>query len=213
MTLKDYETPYGPLTVDKDLYTEIKSHLWYDPLEDEWVHRREHSLEFQALWLKFLWKEKTPSWVPLLCSSFDRFCSDRPPSSVPTVEKAVSRVGEALAARAKAGQKILILAGVDMAHVGPHFGDDLSLGPELESRVQREDHASLAHALNLDADAFYLSVVADGHWRKVCGLSALYTALRWIKAIGGASTPGRLLTYGQAPDPRGGLVSFAGAIF
>jgi len=104
-----------------------------------------------------------------------------------------------------------VLAGVDLAHVGPHFGDELKLGPEVEKKVEAEDRASMEHALKLDADPFYLSVVADGHWRKVCGLSALYTSVRWLKALG--AKPGELLTYGQAPDPRGGLVSFAGAIY
>jgi len=56
--------------------------------------------------------------------------------------------------------------------------------------------------------------VAGDHWRRVCGLSSLYTGLRLIKELGGASaSPGRLLAYGQAPDPAGGLVSFASALF
>ena len=99
---------------------------------------------------------------------------------------------------------------------GPHFGDELEPGSELSGRVEAEDRASLAHALKLDADAFYLSVVKDGHWRKVCGLSALYTALRLIEAMRGKNAPGaagELLSYGQASDPRGGIVSFASAVF
>jgi hypothetical protein len=48
----------------------------------------------------------------------------------------------------------------------------------------------------------------------VCGLSSLYTGLRLIKDLeGSAAQPGRLLAYGQAPDPAGGLVSFASALF
>ena len=101
--------------------------------------------------------------------------------------------------------------GVDLAHVGPRFGDEIDLNPALEKRIEDEDRKSLAHALKLEADPFYLSVVADGHWRKVCGLSATYTALRWLKLLG--APEGRLLTYGQAPDPSGGIVSFASLIF
>ena len=65
----------------------------------------------------------------------------------------------------------------------------------------------------MDADGFYLSVVKDDHWRKVCGLSALYTALRWVKDASVGAAKGELLTYGQAPDPAGGLVSFTSAIY
>lgn len=213
MTRKAYETPYGPINVDAGLYDEIQGQLWYDAQDDEWVHLREHSLEFQALWLKFLWREKTPPWVPILCSSFERFSPDRPPSGAPAVEGAIRKIGLSLAQRAKT-QRILVLAGVDLAHVGPRFGDDIELGPEVEKKIEEEDRGSLEHAALLDADRFYLSVVANGHWRKVCGLSALYTSLRWIKALGGEnSPPGKLLSYGQAPDPMGGIVSFASAIF
>lgn len=210
LTRKEYETPWGPMAVDRELYDDIASSLWYDPCADELVHRKEHSLEFQAVWLRFLWRDKTPPWVPILCSTFERWAHDRAPSTVRTVDEALSRVAEKLRGRGKS-RRILILAGVDLAHVGPRFGDDLELNPELERRIEAEDRKSLEHALALDAEKFYLSVIADGHWRKVCGLSATYTALRWLKALGAPA--GRLLTYGQAPDPAGGIVSFTSLIY
>jgi AmmeMemoRadiSam system protein B len=213
LTRKEYETPLGAVRCDAGLFDQFKTALWYDPLDDEAVHRREHSLEFQALWLRRVWGAKTPPWLPVLCSSFERWADANSPSSVSTVEGALKELGEGLAERAKKGQRILILAGIDLAHVGPRFGDELKLGPELEARVEKEDRASLEKALALDAEGFYASVVADGHWRKVCGLSAAYTALRLLSAMTGGKAKGSLLTYGQAPDPMGGLVSFAGAAF
>ncbi|MBI5242286.1 MAG: AmmeMemoRadiSam system protein B [Elusimicrobia bacterium] len=211
MTRKDYETPYGPIPTSQELYEDIRNQLWYDPAEEEWVHRNEHSLEYQALWLKFLWREKTPPWVPILVSSFERFCPDKPPSSAGSVEEALRNIGELLARRAKE-RKILILAAVDLAHVGPKFGDDLELDVELKKKLEAEDRATLERAMALDADGFYLSGIAEGGWRKLCGLSALYTSLRWLKALG-AKGPGELLRYGQASDPMGGIVSFASAVF
>ncbi|MBI4676401.1 MAG: AmmeMemoRadiSam system protein B [Elusimicrobia bacterium] len=212
-TRKAYETPYGPMAVDAALYDEVKKAIWYDPLEDEWVHRMEHSLEFQAVWLKHVWRDKTPAWLPILVSPFERFCPDKPPSTVETVEGALRRVGGALKSRADAGARILFLAGVDLAHVGPRFGDDEMPGPEMEGRIEKEDRRSLDLALALKADDFYLSVVEGGSWRKVCGLSAVYTALRWMEAVSGGRASGHLLSYGQAGDPMGGIVSFAAAIF
>jgi AmmeMemoRadiSam system protein B len=213
-TNKSYETPYGPVPVAAGVYKDLQSCLWYDVAVDQSVHRTEHSLEFQALWLKYLWRDNTPPWVPILCSSFDPFCSDRAPSTIASIENAINAMGAALKARQDKGEKVMILAGVDLAHVGPRFGDELKLGAELEARVEKEDRVALDLALKGDADAMYLAVVADGHWRKWCGLSAIYTALRLMKILSPAgSIHGELLTYAQAPDPAGGLVSFTGALF
>ena len=134
------------------------------------------------------------------------------PSKIPTIEKAIKDLGEVLKGEIAKGRTVMILNGIDLAHVGLRFGDDLEITPELEKKIETEDRKSLVDALSLDADGFYKSIVANEHWRKVCGLSALYTGLRLMKAIG-ATKPGQLLTYGQAPDPAGGLVSFASAIY
>jgi AmmeMemoRadiSam system protein B len=211
-TPKSYETPFGPMEVDDDLYQKLSSRVWYEPRADEWVHKNEHSLEFQAVWLKYLWREKAPKWIPILVSSFERFSPSEAPSTIPTIEKALKDFGEVLKAELAKGRTVMILNGIDLAHVGARFGDDLEITPELEKKIETEDRKSLVDALALDADGFYKSVVADDHWRKVCGLSALYTGLRLMKAIG-AVKPGRLLSYGQAPDPAGGVVSFASAIY
>ncbi|MCG3204703.1 MAG: hypothetical protein KCHDKBKB_01418 [Elusimicrobia bacterium] len=213
VTKKEYETPYGPVAASPDLVEDFKTSLWYDISSDQWVHRTEHSLEFQALWLKYLWRDKTPPWVPVLCSSFDSFCSDRAPSSIPSVHEGLKKLGEKLKARQKAGQKIMILAGIDLAHVGPRFGDNEKLGPELEKRVEAEDRKSLELALKGSADEMFLSVMEGGHWRKWCGLSALYTGLQLSRYLTDEPLNGRLLTYGQAPDPAGGLVSFTSLFY
>jgi MEMO1 family protein len=211
MTRKSYETPLGPVEVDSELYDAVRRKLWYDPLEDEWVHAKEHSLEFQALWLRHVWRSETPKWLPVLCSSFERFCGDRPPSAVPTVEGALAEIGGLLADLSRKGRRVLVLAGVDFAHVGRRFGDELDVDDTQRKRIEAADRASIGRALALDADAFFLSGVGEGAWRKVCGLSALYTSLRWIKALGGDA--GRELAYAQADDPAGGVVSFASAVF
>ncbi len=213
LTKKNYETPYGPVALSEELFNDFKDSLWYDVTVDQWTHRTEHSLEFQALWLKYLWRDKTPSWLPVLCSSFDRFCSDRAPSSIETMEHGILKIAEKLKARQKAGQKIMLLAGVDLSHVGPRFGDEEKLGPELEKKVEQADLKSLDLALQGKPDEFYLSVVENGHWRKWCGLSAIYTTLRLAKELSDKPLSGRRLAYQQSPDPMGGLVSYTSVIF
>jgi hypothetical protein len=213
-TPKKYETPFGAMEVDDELYGDLSRKVWYEPRADEWVHKSEHSLEFQAVWLRYLWRDKTPPWVPILVSSFDRFCHDATPSKIPTIEKALKDFGAVVRAHQDKGRRVMVLCGVDLAHVGPRFGDEEQVTPEMERKIEDEDRASLVDAMALDADGFYRSVVAGDHWRRVCGLSSLYTGLRLIKDLeGSASQPGRLLSYGQAPDPAGGVVSFASALF
>lgn len=214
MTRKAYQTPYGPMEVDESLYEEIGKALWYDPLEEEWVHAKEHSLEFQALWLKHIWMKNTPKWVPILCSAFENFTEAGAPSSVPSIEEAINKIGGILAERKKRGQKVLVLAGVDLAHIGRKFGDDLDITDEVKTKVEALDRKSLEDALKLEADPFFLAGAGQNAWRKICGLSATYTALRWIRALhANGSAKSRLLSYGQAPDPAGGIVSFTSAIF
>jgi hypothetical protein len=213
-TPKKYETPFGAMELDDSLYNDLASKVWYEPRADEWVHKNEHSLEFQAVWLRYLWRDKTPPWVPILVSSFERFSPDEAPSKIPTIEKALKDFGAVVRAHRDKGRRVMVLCGIDLAHVGPRFGDEEDVTPELERKIEDEDRKSLVDALALDADGFYRSVVAGDHWRRVCGLSSLYTGLRLIKDLEGASSsPGRLLAYGQAPDPAGGVVSFASALF
>ncbi len=211
-TPKDYETPLGALRVDGELYDALSKKVWYEPRADEWVHKNEHSLEFQAVWLRRLWGDQAPPWVPILVSSFARYAGEDAPSKAPEIEKALNDFGAVLREQAARGRRVLVLCGVDFAHVGPRFGDELEITPELEKKIEDTDRKSLVDALTLDADGFYRAGVGEGAWRKVCGLSALYTGLRLIKSLDGTQ-PGRLLDYGQAPDPAGGVVSFASAVF
>jgi AmmeMemoRadiSam system protein B len=211
-TKKSYATPYGPMEVDVDLYKEFQDTLWYPADAEEPVHRTEHSLEFQALWLKYLWRERAPKWLPVLCSSFEIWAENDVPSKLANVDAALKAFGQKLRARQAKGQRILLLAGVDLAHVGPRFGDEIELTPAVEKKIEDEDALSMTLALKGDADGFYRSVMQDGHWRKVCGLSALYTTLRLLKEIA-PSAEGKKLTYGQAPDPLGGIVSFVSAVY
>ena len=58
-----------------------------------------------------------------------------------------------LAEEERKGRKVLVLNGIDLAHVGPRFGDELELTPELRKKIEGEDRASLVSALAHDAGA------------------------------------------------------------
>ncbi len=211
MTKKDYETPYGNIETDMDLYLRFKEILWYEPDEEEIFHRTEHSLEFQALWLKYIWREKTPKWLAILTSSYERFATDSPPSSIQNIED-MFRGLEKIVEETSKDKKVMILAAVDFSHVGHRFGDDVEVSDELKKEIENKDREKIKHILNLDPDGFYMSVISEKNSTKICGLSPLYAALRAIRALK-PNKPGVLLDYAQADDPFGGFVSFASIIF
>ena len=105
-TPKKYETPFGAMQVDSELYDDLAAKVWYDPRADEWVHKSEHSLEFQAAWLRHLWGDDTPPWVPILVSSFERFAPDEVPSKIPTIEKALKDLEEVRSAQVELHHRV-----------------------------------------------------------------------------------------------------------
>jgi len=175
-------------------------------LEDhEVVHRSEHSIEFQAVFLRHAHRDGDLRIVPILCSAFEAVPRDRSPSQDARVEETIGALAETMRT---SGRKVMIVAGVDFAHVGPRFGDDTPIDEKLVKWMTAGDSESLRHVVAGDAEGFWTSVVKDGNKRHVCGLTATYTALRLLGGSGGS-----LKRYGFAPDPAGGIVSFASAVF
>jgi AmmeMemoRadiSam system protein B len=211
-TKKEYETPYGNIQVDNELYVKFKEVLWYEPDEEEFFHKDEHSLEFQALWLKYIWRDKTPKWLPILVTDFERFCEKNPPSKIEYIEKFFNSAEIILKELLNQNKKVLILAGVDFSHVGPRFGDDIEITTEIKKTIEEYDKKILNLALELKADEFFLNVAETENETNICGLSATYSALRFIKSIN-PNAKGKFLDYSQADDPFGGFVSFASMVF
>jgi AmmeMemoRadiSam system protein B len=162
--------------------------------EDELAHRREHSVEFQVVFLQYLLGARREfSIVPLLVSSFHDFIqSGTEPIDDPEVARFVAAVKEAEAA---SGKKVAYIGGIDLCHVGPQFGDP---GPVLDATladVLRFDEGLLRRAEAADASGWFGHAAGVKDRYRVCGLSATYTMLH---AMGPAS--GRLLKYHQAVD-------------
>ena len=107
-------------------------------------------------------------------------------------------------------QRLSVIAGADLAHVGRRFGDAFDVDNTLVSAVEASDREDLQHVLAGDADCFYQSVMRDQNRRRVCGLNCIYAALRTVH---GSIRDGELLHYDYAHDPAGGIVSFADILF
>ncbi|MGH7163733.1 MAG: AmmeMemoRadiSam system protein B, partial [Planctomycetota bacterium] len=70
---KDFATPFGTVRHDPVFLDSLEGRLGASLLEGQVVHRNEHSVEFQALWLAHLWPGDPPAIVPLLVGSFHDF--------------------------------------------------------------------------------------------------------------------------------------------
>jgi hypothetical protein len=206
LTRKDFDTPLGPVAVDRDLAEAVAARAGQDCFGSELAHRTEHSIEFQAVFLRYLLGDRRPFTIlPVLASYAHQALADgRPPEDDPRVPRFVDALRDAVA---RAGRRVAYVAGADLAHVGPRFGDPAPIGRAELARVESEDRAMLAEVEAGDADAFFRAVARDNDRRRICGLSPIHALL---VTLGG--TPGRLRRYGQWPDPQG-VVTFASVVF
>jgi AmmeMemoRadiSam system protein B len=205
LTAKGYETPFGVLEVDRPLLDRLTARYPYDAFAHEPVHRAEHSIEFQAVVLAYLARGRRITILPVLTGSLEALCGRDSPSSVPQVEAFIAALREAAAAL---GRPVRVVGGVDLSHVGPRFGDAEPVGPQLAASARAFDLDALGRVAAGDAEGFWRAVAGDGNRRHVCGLGAIYTALRVL-----APVRGRVLHYDQGVDPAGGLVGFSAVAF
>jgi AmmeMemoRadiSam system protein B len=204
-TAKDYETPFGVVPVDRALLSAVAKRAPFDPLAEEPVHRGEHSVEFQVVWLAHMLRGRPFTVLPMLTGPLDAHVTNGTPAAVPAIEEFIGAVREAMAA---AGRPVCVVGGVDLSHVGPRFGDDEPVGPALGQRASAADLGALRFVEVGDAEGWWRAVAAGGNPSHVCGLGAVYTVLRLL-----APVKGRLLGYDQGVDPAGGLVGFSAVVF
>jgi AmmeMemoRadiSam system protein B len=208
LTQKDFETPLGIVRTDKDFVQALARECPKNLFQDEFLHRSEHSIEFQALFLQWVLGPKTKARiVPILCGSFDPYLGR---GMVPEDDPSVSEFLEALGSIAnKSQERICFVSGVDLAHMGPQFGDPNPVDDLSRRRIGEEDLRALEKVKTCDAKGFFQVVERDMNGRRLCGFPAIYTQLKTMKA-----DRGEILKYGQGPTPDGqSVVSFVAMAF
>jgi AmmeMemoRadiSam system protein B len=206
ITLKDYDTPLGPAAVDRDFVAALTRRTAVDCFRSELAHRNEHSIEFQAVFLRYLFAGRREFTIVPVLTSFAHEALTA--GTTPDADPSVTGFLDALVETAEAsGRRVAWVAGADLAHVGPRFGDPEPLSPAAMARVEAEDRALLRAVEAGDAKAFFDAVAADGDRRRICGLSPIYSVLH---VLGGRR--GDLRHYGHTADPVC-LVSYASVVF
>jgi hypothetical protein len=207
VTRKPYDTPLGPLKTDEDFIDRLERNYGGSLSEGQVAHRTEHSIEFQAVFLRYLFQEsREVEIVPILCGSFHELVLSR---TRPSDDPRICRFVDALRATIKDSSKpVALIAGVDLAHIGRKFGDPFPAEPML-GQLEIADRESLGFVVSLDADGFFHSIAQDADSRKVCGLSPIYLFLAAIDA-----SQGKLLKYEQwHEEATESAVSFASLSF
>jgi hypothetical protein len=216
LTLKNFATPLGLVETDRDFVQRLQAKCAEDCFTDEYLHRGEHSLEFQVVFLKYLAQqraaltgrpEKPFKIVPILVSSFHSAVVNQ---TLPEKDSAVGtflRTLRDLAALER--RRVCFVAGVDLAHVGRQFGDREPITDDFLKWVESEDQELVNRLVALDAPGFFNAVAKDQDKRRICGFSPLYSL---IHLLDGAR--GNHLKYSQAFTPEtGSAVTFSSLIF
>ena len=202
-----WPTTFGELPCDADLLNQVNEKVGFDLFEGEMAHLGEHSIELQAPWLHHLLGEVPV--LPVLCNGLhDVIMSGEDPADAePDVKSFIAAMREVLG---QADGRTLIVAGVDLSHVGPMFGDERRVDSEWLEDVEQSDQELLGAAVKRDAAGFFAAFAATHDRTHVCGHAALYTLLALI----GEGPAGELRSYGQwAGDQAQGAVSFAALNF
>lgn len=205
LTRKHFETPLGKVPCDTAFVDRVAARLGEAAYRGEIAHREEHSIEFQALYLKRRLGDRPFTIVPILCGGFHALIEEgKLPAEDPAAAALVEGVREAEAAL---GGDTVHVAGVDFSHVGPRFGDP-AVDDAVRDEVRARDQAALGAAEAGDADGWFESIAQHDDSTRICGFAPTWAMLR-------AADPGRgrLLRYEQSDEEDSTIVSVAAMVW
>lgn len=204
---KAFETPLGTLAPDEAAIDALESLAEFNPYADLFNHKREHSIELQTIFVRHLVGERPVTIVPILCGLGESQRTGADPANDRRTEGFIEGLRRLIDER---DDRVVVIAGADLAHVGPRFGDAEAYDVEARERLRQRDEASMRLAIEGDARGFFAHVFDDLDSRRVCGLGPIYTLLRLVPS----GLSGELLHYEQTIDPEeGSIVSHAAAAF
>jgi AmmeMemoRadiSam system protein B len=198
---KAFDTPFGAVDADEASVDALAAHAdGFDPYADQFNHKREHSLEFQVVFLKHLLQRRSFRIVPVLAGLGTHQTTGEDPAGDARVARFMGGVRQLVESRPG---RVVVVAGADLAHVGPRFGDERACDEAQRLDLERADRASLDRATSLDAGGFWSHVASDLQERRVCGLAPIWSLLH---ALSSSGAQGRLLHYEQTVDGGDGSV-------
>lgn len=202
---KDFDTPLGPLHVNKSAIDLLRSRFGEAPFREQWVHKSEHSVELQAVWIKHLMADREVTILPMLAGMLD--------GPVPSGNGIVSTARQLLDTLKEIEEKhpgpVLWIASVDFSHVGPQFGDPEVIHEKQIKAVLERDMEALSSVREVDGVGWWDALMQEDNRYRVCGINATYLLLELLKESNVA-----ILDYDKAlAEDRHLMVTYAAAIF
>jgi MEMO1 family protein len=208
-TTLDFETPLGTVETDREFLAELSAEFGRDPAAEEILHATEHVIEFQVVFLQYLFSGRHKfTIVPILCSlSHHLFGGD--PAFAGARETFDSFCRALKACCDGSSRSICFIASADLDHIGPRYGDRFIPHQGTISEALRNDTELLSTLERCDVNAFVRGVARENDERRICGFSPITTMLHTMDA-----TKGQVLALDFATvDDKNSFVSFTSMIF
>ncbi len=199
----DWETPLGRVATDRAFVAGIHQRIGTAQAEDVFLHAAEHSLEFQVLFLRHVLGDRPFEVAAFLTGGLPSG------SGNPLEETYCQNLLAAFRDEVEAsGKRVCFVAGADLAHLGPFFGDDRPIDLSRLERLEGEERAYLKILEAGDPGGFHRAVEGKGNPDRVCGTAPIFLTAAL------AGVPGKILHYGQAAAEDGSqVVSYCGLVF
>lgn len=207
LTRKVWSTPWGDATPALDLIEELASKAPAAILMEDYVHSVEHSIEFQVVFLQYLFGPNIRI-LPVLCGAFARSIYE---GGLPEDDENVRRFLDVLGEIAhRESDRLFWVLGVDMAHMGRRYGDPIAAQAHQGEMavVAQRDHGRMERINAGDARGYWELVQERQDDLKWCGSAPFYTFLKVLP-----EARGRLARYEQWNIDEQSVVSFAGIHF
>jgi AmmeMemoRadiSam system protein B len=170
LTDKDFEMPGGVVKNDRDLTHRLMAEGAGVMAADDFVHRSEHSVEFQVLFLQHLIGAESFAIIPVLCGSM--MLGLEAYSRKAYLEKTQGILDMLRSIVSDESSDTLVVAGVDFSHIGLKFGHQTPAG-NLEQASRAHDRHLLDSLVSQDPDQFWAESVRIQDQYHVCGFPAL----------------------------------------